>query len=83
MQRDTKGRFTSTDEKRKASDTITKVVNKMQEDLRDLARLEAAEAFLIELESSDIWDEIGIAYARAKAEILKPFLTAPESELFQ
>lgn len=85
MQRDSKGRFTSTEQKRNT--TSTPIAADMLRDLRDLARLEAAEAYLTEL-SVDTWDkidldEIKMTFVSAREEILKPYLQAPESELFQ
>ena len=55
----------------------------MLDNLQDLARLEAAEAFLKEIEFSDIWIVVERDFEDAKAEILKPYLTKSVSKLFQ
>lgn len=93
MQRDAKGRFTSTDEKRNATNTrrpytapqapTAPTANEMLQDLRDLARLEAAEAYLKET-TPGLVGAINYNYFRLKRRrVLAKYLQKPESELFQ
>ena len=82
MQRDAKGRFASTAQKRNTTTPEPKD-SEMLLTLRDLAHLQAAEDHLRATLGSDCWYDLEEHFVFERRTILEPYLQDPDATLEQ